>query len=498
MRVNRFLFLETDAYHDIHYRGYTLQFDQGHINAAIDATNGGNVITPTTIAKPLAGVVTPATDVGERVEIPYGWGNKRFTFMLEVEHQVQGMSVYDIMSGYTDHNSLSHNGLVDPNMRLYLNNMTRVRTRHVASPNGIVEVPNAPRTAQVLNHLEVGHPSYGSPSKFTLRPEDIFFAVGGGVLTEDNYTLNAPTTTFAMGAKAATRSETNTTAYMANILNAFAHHFGQLDPNHSVYANVSFDAAQDVSSVGLNNNVVVNKMSGALNAVKDGFFTYQQLVDACPESDQVLQIIRAGKLPTHEYGNPNNFHHTNGADINSVSANLLSNTLSGIMSDSLLTRLVITGTNYAVGGHEPYTVKVFHAEGFSDKINIQQVTANLINRVKHELMHTLTINNALGVNFRADINLIYDSHITLSFDGGPDIEYCFPTFSDGLFSPFITAGNTGLVHMSDTVEKLAQNMGLMGYTTDVPMAPPPQPYPQPQPVAPTAPHSVNGTTSNWR
>ena len=507
MRVNKFIFIETGTYSDMHHRPYSLQFDQNQLNAVYDATNGGASITPTTIAEPLAGVATPSATVSNQVQIPQGWGSKRFAFMLEIEHSIQGMTVYDVMSGYTDHADVTIHRTIDPNMRLYINSMTRVRTRHMPTPHGMIEVPSPVKTSQVLNDLTQSNTMFGSEPKFTVRPEDVFFVVGGGHVNENGNILSTPSTTFAMGAKTATRSETSSTTYMASILNAFAQYFGQLDPNHDTYADVSFEAARSVTATGINNNTLINNMQMATNVARDGYFTFNQLLQACPDAWDRLHTVYSDNNLMHGYSSPQDSQHMNGADPTTVAATMLANTLSALMSDALLTDLVIDGTNCVVGHHEPYMINIQNAVGFSDKVDVRALNSRLVNRIKVELMPTLTHNGLMSVSFHASVRLMYETRIRISLNGGPMVDYCVPTFSDGLFSPLITEGDGDLTNLSAAMDSMARSIGIVGNSGSIPVSVNQgveTPYPsqnQPtthahQPVH--SPMTATGSTSTWR
>jgi len=126
--VTKLMFIETGEYHQQAARPYNTYInDTNNVNLLKTATQDGNNISANSVAGIASNIIMPSTEAGRDINIAQGWGERRYRFFMEVEMMVGAMATRKIIIGYTDHVGVGMGGSLDPNMRMYINNVIVLR-----------------------------------------------------------------------------------------------------------------------------------------------------------------------------------------------------------------------------------------------------------------------------------------------------------------------------------------------------------------------------------
>jgi hypothetical protein len=293
-----------------------------------------------------------------------------------------------------------------------------------------------------------------------MRPQDVYAAMSRNHLQMEKGTVFDGRTVVSAAPEKSRRSNNVPAAYMAGILDKY---------QQAV-------TVQDVSSVSVEQELYhqargfsAEKPTGADPFIKSmasvrgmpigATFTYRDLMRLDPNVDHVAvcmlqgQTMRAGAIPVHQQGQTEEW---GGADIHTVSASILSNSVPGLLMDFAITGVAFTASNQNFGlgqMNRPVMITISNAEGFSSADLYSQLEQFKI-ELEHTILNDLSYNNAISYWIEMRVDLLGETRIEIALDGGPKIPYVTPSFSDALLTPVVTNNDSRVLDVSRSFEAL--------------------------------------------
>lgn len=468
MQITRVLFAETGTYDDMYNRPYVTSVDLDALRGLQQATEGGTNLTTAAVAGMAGVIMRPQTAVQSGIGIVNGWGERKLRFMMEVEHAgFNSMVNREILTGYTNYPGYSSSGAIDPAMLLYVNNVITVRETQryvngqVMTQSTVVDASHVLSGTWTAESQNVVNPYY-------MRPEDVF----GGIMLNNTLTgiadgrdLDVIDTrvTHMEGIKKSRRSNSNAANYLSNVFTQYMGAFATARTQDSNLNSVLGSAKKAVEEHTVEADQALQQLTSMTDFTHNRAVRWDELFQFNPYIDSVTTIaVNQGGVYLRPLPQRGQFETWQSMTYETVCAQIISNMIPGIMTDLLIMNLDFTATNDVMmsSGHEPNAVIVRSMNSFSSSIPKERQHQALMFRINTELMTSLTHHGQVSVSISVQSDILADTYITMSYNGGPEIQYCMPSFCDALFPPVLTTDRNQLTMMSRDINNLAENIGI--------------------------------------
>jgi len=456
VRINKLVLVETGGYKDQFIRSFEVNADNEQISKIehiVDKTRrlGSSNVKPTEIANEVPDLILPSSGVIGKVNIPYGWGEKRFRFLLEVvERGYNNNEKVTIIQGYTEYPGASYNtGAIDENMRFYANSVVELRRyldmntgMLVATPiahYNIIHLPDGNVEIYDVTNQHYGHPSLTMANLVTLRPEDMLATMSSlysmdlavGEVTPSGVLIQPVDS--AKGYNIPSRIVADT---LTGLLKSKS------------ISQISWDGVDTID----NAVSVVKQHAGGSNRSKNNFwkmisalygyqdtnvFTFRDLKQIDPNVDNVTKII-AYKEATilnnpvvQQFGTDSEDFYR--PTLEARMAVLISEAITSLLSNNLLSKITLTFSNLT----GEFVTGILDARTIIDGINITGYAEKLRIEFESYVAPVITISNQMSINLMVDSDLTGDTVIAVSYNGNPETVFRIPTFADSVFNPLI-------------------------------------------------------------
>ena len=439
LRVVNLMMAETGTYNQQFVRPYATSLDAHSLNALTEkVVNSG----AETVAGHLSGLtstfLSPTATAESTIMIANGWNERRVRFMLaiEVEHSVGGTVMY-YLQGYTDHLGVSASHYIDPNMVFIINSITSVNIRNVNTPYGVKQFQVVNDSSHLLcDPYSAG--MYGNAPTIGMRPSDVFAMMQtsadndvssemvGSSIIDTRVTMNKPVMS--------NRSNGVASSYAAKVLASTAvgiQNTNMTDSNFTWYEQARTKCLEkDVYP-----DPFLNQMAGVRGTNISNRFTYGELMRLDSNTDAVANFFVSGATaaqPVHHTGMTETWQ---AATREAVAATVLSQAVPAIMMDLMITNMVFMSTNHDITGQMNTTV--ISAKSFSN-IDLTPYLDTFKQRFASQVLMDLTYNNSVSYSLTMTVDLMGDTWVKISFDGGPIIDFVCPSFADAVLAPVFT------------------------------------------------------------
>lgn len=485
MRVIRCLMVKTGTYNDVAARPYQTQFDTHKLNQFQEVTQGGRYVSGSTLAGVAGGMLRPTAEAEGIVGIENGWDTPRLRFLMEVEYSsdIMGAGQRQFMSGYTDYVGVSANHAVDPKMRLFFNSSVTVRNTVEMTPVGRQTIGRVMDSSHILRSTELqpltsglgapgvpgqnpmmgssmfrgpGLSQFGQPSPTLMRPQDVFSSMSTRVL-DDADILDYRT--MAMGPSKSRRSNGSAPDYLSRTLKAYSAARAHDDVYQGDFADVMEEARGQVQESPVTQDLWLHQLSRATQFGDTMSVTWGELCSMDPNIDGVAQIILGdsgnGMGPVSTRGNS---EYWTTSTMQTIAATILSNSVPSLLMDLMMTQVDFMATNQTLGGADPFDIKILHAQGFAQNLDLTPYLQRFEGRLITEVLRDLTSNNAIDINLRMSVDILGETTIDLEMNGEPSIRYVMPSFCDALAAPVMTMNPDRLRDLSSDLSSLYENL----------------------------------------
>ena len=473
MIVKRAILLETSRYDDAYLRPYVTRYDQTVSDELNGATEGGSRLTSGALAYVSSSFLQPASVVNTVASLANGYGEKRFSFMMEILSVANGGQqlmggIRRIITGYTDHlgvSALTGEKHLDPEMKIYFNNIFVLRDSAIPTPNGVITETNVVKNKHLIfNNNQQDYMATNSPM-FTLRPEDIMMNLDTAVspmMAGFNSSNVIDARAMLGNIKLSDRSFESRPNYLSKTIQSFksAQTMEDTYEDSGDDSNVYSTARDYLREEPLTSDIFMQALMSDYNYRTSSYITYRDLCGIVNDLDNRLEVITTSAPQRAAEYVPGQGESWRGSTYETIAATIISHSVPAIMSDCLLTRCGFQATNDVVGGASD--VVMFDAHGFADGMDYSNYISHFIERLKREVLYDISQRNERSYQVRVTIDMLNDSSIEISFDGEPFTKYVIASFCDGLTSPVIADSIDYVDDVASDVGSMLNNLTSMG------------------------------------
>lgn len=381
------------------------------------------------------------------VQVPYGWNEKRLSFVLVVE-AVSSRTKKDIyfLNGYTDYydplllnnvKNLSIN-FMDPRMRFNINTITTI-TEYIREDGKPHYAYKDKITILKKNGNKIDYEKISTPD-CTVRASDVLLSV-----LEDDIANSSLTETPIES----DRSTANTLGYISSLTGVITSQINLKKYNNSENDDVinTPDFVHGLLSKTVDKSLLNCKFLSALyrvtGEVKPSGFTVPDLLTLFPQLDLVTTVfnLEDKKEESKNILSSSVLENTISPNASNLIALEFYQIVSSILFDNMLTRASVHISNHPFNTPVPLahcisSESIFHAI-FNTPATIEMVDTYLYNI----LLPKVSKNNEVFVDIMADVNILGMTTVAIMLNDEPPVIYRYNSSMDNTFSPFITDTN---------------------------------------------------------
>lgn len=459
--IRKAIFVETGTYNDMALRPYQTNMDVNIARQFQEATDFGRSVTPDNVGSIAGNFLKPMAQAVAPVSIANGWDVPRLRFMIEVEHpSASGFaSLRQIITGYTDHVGVSPSGAVNYNMRLYFNNVITLRQVQDETPYGSQIRAQVADASHVLTG-QFNPAAFGQAdnSLYTMRPGDIFGYMAFSYLGDEVIDTRP---SFGEGpVKKSKRRHGSAPEYVSKVVEAYENTMQDDESTADDFSRIMNRAKGQVSDSLVSSDPFLMEAGKQTSFSEGGSMAYGELNNMYPSLDHVAQIILAksvvqsGVPQNHQRGSTEYWHSSN---TETITATILSNSVPSLMMDLMLTRVAFMATNRTLTGD--YDIRLADARSFTEGLDLSPYLQRFMARLEVEVLRGLSSNNMIDFEISMTVDVLGETHISISMAGGPKYDYVTPSFCDALMAPVLTNNNDNLRAIGNDIEQLVSNIG---------------------------------------
>lgn len=450
-RVRQLVMVETSGHGQQYRRPYETVVTPNVQQLVADRLDPKQPATPASLAGVANQFILPSAAWEKEVVIPHGWHERRLRFMMLLDHiGPAGVEITQVITGYSEYFDPSMQGNIDPHMFFYVNSTMALRKVTARTAIGNRDYYNVADAAHVIvdNSWENVH----QPNReFRMRPADVYSTMTRIHLGEETNADMNDTRTLVTGLpQKSWRRNANTTAYASALfenyqtamkLDAFGQSHDQIlsqARGHSVEQSVAQDPFMNA----------INKIRGSQNG---NSFTVSDLLrlDSHAMDDDVALLSYQGQAsPINPMGGQHGgfFNNTSsevgwgGSNQYTQVATIIAHSIPAIMVESAIANIIVHCTNRNEF-REPQIV----ISGMRDFPSMAGTTIDMTQfiekfkwRVANEVLNDVSYSNTLDYAFNLKLDLLGESILEVSMNGGPFETFTLPSFCDALLVPIIT------------------------------------------------------------
>ena len=470
----RVMLMETATYNDMVRRPITSHVQSNTHEALIEATNGGP-ITHNMIAGLAPEIIRPMGEYEGYAGIENGWQERRMRFMAEVVIRQATSNVIErrILSGYTSHFGVTAghgaNAHVDPELRLFVNNVTVLRD-YETPVGGVIDTRTQFIASQQVLNGQFREGAYGRPGEgtdYSVSSADVVGMVGTfSMMAEGQAFGNDSRASFQESPlRLVNRSDLLPARYLSNALESYRRAY-----DAQGYDDNEFRIADEARAIAL---AAGNTLTQAADPLLDllnretewrdlgrGYLTFGEILQMDPSVNNRTQITvmsRPQRAKAHVAGQTTPW--TDGG-MEAVVASIMASEVPALMAMLTLTRVTFTCTNATIDGlpfFEPIRNELT-PKSFSNAQNWHYLLAEFESRFKLEVLPVITRNGQILVSLSVDVDLQNEAAFGISVHGNPSLEFVAPVFADHAFSPLITGNFDNVSRLGSDITNLVQNV----------------------------------------
>lgn len=464
-RVVNFIMMETASYDSQYIRPFQTTFNSQTGHYLQEFTEGGRDLSTSALGNVASSILQPASSVSGVAPLPQGFGEKRFSFMLElVTNEQQFTRQRIVVTGYTDYlgvSTLSGQRHIDPNMPMRFNNIFMLRDAVEPGATGNQNRSNLVSANHVVQGPAVYDPNNAmTPGEhlYTMRPEDVFARIS----TANNDMIQGQdvmdTRAMATAPVAVSRKMESRPEYLSNTMKSYQTAQTQSetwddDPDY----NTVYDQARNYTRTSdFMTNPFVSALSTNTGWRQTGQVTYGEMCSLIDGFDEQAQVVLLGRVEKQQAYHPGQGEHWHGSNQQTLTATVFQQVLPAIMVDSLITRIGIRATNDTVGAQ--HDVRPYDIDGFTENVDLSPYLQALQTRVIQEILQDISKQGMLVYHIDVHVDLRFESRFWISIEHEPAELFVSPAFCDAIYSPLTTNQPSAISTMANDVELMLHNI----------------------------------------
>jgi len=428
-----------------------------------------------------ANLLRPVAEVNNKdlIRVPGGWGERRLRYSMILDLDLPNSSLRYILTGYTDQDDISHNGLLDPQMRFYINSVQVLK----AMSGGQRKDYRSRGSYQLIAKNVPGEDYRDGPGplRSLLAPSNVLFQIGSSMSHYQN--LHTPSALIdsrnstALGRNLVGRGHALPGRYVADTVNGLVASLKHRDERNarrdasiapaisedwqSIYSSAASLATDHGDSMRHCKSELLQIFQQEGILASDGSVSFRNLCSIIPNLETLdFPVLRGDDFVLREVspetaqvafteGDCRDWH---GRDIYTVMASMLKSTISALMSESQLRRLTVVLTNQTISGHDEVVVR--DAFAMFENLDELSLVEHFIRRVTREVCPVLSEGGLRDYYVAINNELAGNCRISISFDDDPSQNFMGATYMDSLSSPLVTTRPDALNELADEFSRL--------------------------------------------
>jgi len=468
IKIKKIILTETKRYNNMHIRPYELNVKYDDINML--SSNIQNILSKnidvekgieTTLSNTTSGLLMPSSRIIGTAPIVGGWDETRFKLDLIVEFQIPGSNITNInyVQGYTSYFGKSQGGYIDDNMEIYINSVISLR-RIVDNNTNNVSTVVISNNAVAFDETGYNKTLNNDNSLRVSRPDDIVNKIS--TLKEVNEdtryisvadTLNDIQIVDKMSSTPLGHiSKTLASTVVQTRMN------GALGSDSNILDSITGDTLSLIPE-----NLDFYKILRSVKHDNVDYFTLNDL----SKLDNYLPVpdvlVSKENVVKHQFDmDPRNAAATSGSDYETKISLIIQETLSEILSASILDKIGFTIENSSGMPNSRPTMFTSLIDNLDNHTLIAH-TNDIINEFISKVWNVITANNKMFI-FIDVYAISTEVVIRVNVDNGGEIAYVYPTFADAKYMPIIMDNHNqdmlaeGYSEMIDTTIQTTRNI----------------------------------------
>lgn len=470
------MIIGTGTYQPLQLRPYVGNLTQTALQIFMEKTNQGVNVNAGTLAGIGGYILAPSVAPTGQIAMPGGFGQERVRWFMVVQIVRPGnfhpMPSYQIIAGYSDTPEIDFNqGLVSPDLALRINSVTTVR--QLANQDVVVEdtshlIYQMPNFAAALG-MAPPNGDFTAPRMQTLMPEDIMSFIGSGSIGGSFGGDGIDGRGQNMMAPVIKSRRTNglATNYLDMSLNAYTNAVLAPDYQSADAFEMASYARGRVAENTVSSDQFIMMMRTRTNYDACGFLTYRDLCTLLPDADMKCQVFdnrfnpqaASGATGPVQFGSntAGNFVDWSNQMPETLFATRIIHTVPAIMSTLSLTYIQIIATNRTVDGSE-CKIDYYQPNSPIPALNLNPFLRRLTERLVVEVFRDLSLHGQIDYFVSIVIDVFGDTFVRVSLNGGPEIDYNMPSFSDALALPVLATNQQPLQSIAHTLQHITTSI----------------------------------------
>lgn len=485
-RVIECIFYPAGTHDDIYNRSYTAGLrNRDVVDKFMDTTNNGRNITTGNMSRIADEIITltASVDQSQRVIIPNGFKESRLAFTMLVETDVLGDTIkYQLITGFTDREDISHGEHLAPDTMLFVNNCSSYRSVYQNGRTRIVTDDNS----YILRGTEnlLGGERRRDDVMHYIRPQDIYYHLSAPGL------LNSLSPSGTVGKFDDIRSRTGSeyartrrsydspASYLSQTVKAGlagrrayedrpqSKDYDTADYNNYMSTMSSEDRAADIlESQSTAHNDVFRRLLDASDFMRTGGVTMEQLEEAIDWRDAKIDVWSVGArrrtnegskhLDVSRRGEAREWH---GADDNTMAAEMAVRIVPSLLMVNTIGCAVVDITN------DTWDNSIqCHMSGVGPLMELLEVSNSQITAVEEQLRFDLgnvvSNNGAFRFSMHIDVSMYGSCYVKVWVDDASVVdEFTYPVYADCLGSAQVSRDPHAIEDIACDIEALLNAM----------------------------------------
>lgn len=471
--VKRVIMIKTGHYQPQVARPYNaVVLDNRNLKVFEQATAGGRTITPTSIASVAGQMIEPVAMSNQMINIKNGWQQERVRMILEAQYiSPAGHSKTFLVQGYSDQPGFTNSGHIDPMMLLYFNNVLVMQDHSYTDPVTGMQIRRMIDSSQMLykapvyDYSQFQYPGTQQNTMQTLLPSEVVQHIGVLEMVNKIGTVADFRTSFNESPMVkSNRNNALASRYLSSTVNALSNSITAASQHgQSTLLDAANNAATTVADAPIAMDNFINTIEERSPFKEQGFITWHDLVAIFPTIDSVTTIIDRSfqqQLLHHnnnaqlgavtsmamdaQFSDIRNLESWTDASRETVVATTLSHAIPALMMENFIATIQFTVTNQNMSGAPLFTIFQDPNTGrpmydtFIDGMDMTKLLQRFHMAVINEVMANISYGNQHSYVIFMNVNILGDTYIQLTLNGGVMREYLMPSFCDALVAPVVT------------------------------------------------------------
>ena len=459
--IDSMVVVETGTYNDNFLRPYKSGFNAKTHRLFDEYTNSGRNVSRSTLAGIAGQIITPSSEASEKVDVANGWDTRRLRFFIRASCGLKGdlgAPTIEFITGFTDYADLTIDGKIDPNCRLYFNNSVIARQSVVRRDGVRQNQLHIVDASHVLVSPDVtgdrrSYDRYDQRANIELcTPMDVFGAMVRHEYPEDE--VHDRRNVFHRDTvRKSRRSNGLATSFLdrtikgvqqAERLQAGGNDF--VGEDETIWTS----ARDQVSEALFTDDRFLSWLDDNTSYGQDRYITYRDLLTAFPGLENYVEVALLTTPQRKSLSERGDSEYWDNSLPETVVASVLGFSVPAIMMDLMLGRLSFMITNETLDGQPDIEIRNFRSLA-GNELDVTPYVESAESRILTEVFPDISHHNNISLTIVMNVDVLGDTNMTISYNGGPDTRYTMPSFADGLFAPIISP-------MDGTLDDLASSI----------------------------------------